>query len=59
MLGIDDPGIYLGYLLAILSLIACIVYGILNWNKGIEKDELRIEKDLEWEEKDEQIKEQL
>ena len=59
MLGIDDPGIYMGYILAILGLIACVVYGILNWNKGMETDIEEIEKDLEWEEKDEQTKGEL
>lgn len=59
MLGIDDPGIYMGYILASLGLIACVVYGILNWNKGMETDIEEIEKDLEWEEKDEQTKSEL
>lgn len=59
MLGIDDPGIYMGYILAILGLIACVVYGIINWNKGMETDIEEIEKDLEWEEKDEQSKSEL
>ncbi len=56
MFGIDDPAIYLGYLMAILSLIACIVYGIINWNKGMEDDLTEIEKDLKWEDSDEQLK---
>ncbi|MCY1722854.1 hypothetical protein OU798_21075 [Prolixibacteraceae bacterium Z1-6] len=56
MLGINDPGIYLGYLFSILGLIACIVYGILNWNKGRETDIEEIQKDLEWESKDELTK---
>ena len=55
MLGIDDPAIYLGYVAVVLSLVACIVYGIINWNKGMEESENEIEKDLVWEEKDEQI----
>ena len=59
MLGINDPAIYLGYLLAIISLIACIVYGIMNWNKGMEDDLPEIEKDLKWEDKDEQIKNEI
>ena len=59
MLGIDDPGIYMGYIFAILGLIACVVYGIINWNKGMETDIDEIEKDLEWEEKDEQTKSEL
>lgn len=56
MLGIDDPGIYMGYIFAILGLIACVIYGIMNWNKGKETDIEEIEKDLEWENKDEQSK---
>jgi hypothetical protein len=59
MMGIDDPGVYLGYLLTILGLIACVVYGIINWNKGMEKDITEIQKDIEWEEKDEQIKSEI
>lgn len=56
MFGIDDPAIYLGYLMAILSLIACIVYGVINWNKGMEDDLTEIEKDLKWENKEEKLK---
>ncbi len=56
MFGINDPGIYLGYLFSILGLIACVVYGILFWNKGMEKDATELEKDLDWEEKDNQFK---
>ena len=32
--GIPDPQIWIGYGLAIGFTLACIVYGILNWNKG-------------------------
>ncbi|HNX16864.1 MAG TPA: hypothetical protein PKM50_00885 [Methanoregula sp.] len=32
--GIPDPQIVLGYGLAIGFTLACIVYGLLNWNKG-------------------------
>jgi hypothetical protein len=59
MLGINDPGIYLGYLLAILGLIACVVYGLINWNKGRETDIEEIQKDLDWENKDEQAKTEI
>jgi len=36
MLGLDDPQVALAYLACILSAVFCIVYGILNWNKGDE-----------------------
>ncbi|MDH7592993.1 MAG: hypothetical protein QHG99_01375 [Methanomicrobiales archaeon] len=34
MLGIDDPQIWLGYLLAIGFALWCLLYGLLNWNRG-------------------------
>jgi hypothetical protein len=33
LLGIPDPQIIIGYLLAIGFALACIVYGLLNFNK--------------------------
>lgn len=38
LLGIPDPQILIGYGLAIGLALACIVYGILNWNKGCNKN---------------------
>ena len=34
MLGIPDPQIWIGYILAIGLALACVAYGLLNWNKG-------------------------
>jgi hypothetical protein len=34
MLGITDPQILIAYGLSIGLAIACIIYGLLNWNKG-------------------------
>ena len=34
ILGIEDPMIWCVYLGIILSTLLCIVYGIVNWNKG-------------------------
>ncbi|MGI5937947.1 MULTISPECIES: symporter small accessory protein [Methanoculleus] len=38
MFGITDPAIWSGYLLALGLTLACIVYGLLNWNKGTEAE---------------------
>ena len=56
MLGLGDGWVLAAFLLVIASGILCIVYGILNWNKGAEgldgeseqwkKDEIEIEKSL-------------
>ena len=59
MFGIDDPGIYLGYLLTFISLVIGVVYGIMNWNKGKESDMRAIKKDLKWEKKNMKLKDDL
>ncbi len=33
-LGIDNPQIWLAYILCILRFVFCVIYGALNWNKG-------------------------
>lgn len=45
MLGIDDPLIWSAYLLCLLSALLCVVYGVVNWNKG---DEPVRSEDIEW-----------
>ena len=41
MLGIDDPQIWIAYLLCFLSAMGCILYGIIHWNDGKENEEAR------------------
>lgn len=38
MFGIDDPGIWLAYLLGILCLIFSVWFGITRWNKDSDQD---------------------
>ena len=59
MFGIEDPVIYVGYLLTVLSLILCVAYGAINWNKGDTPKESELEADARWEEKDEEIQSQI
>ena len=45
MLGFEDKWVGICYILCPLSALICVVYGIINWNKGdtaVEKD------DIEW-----------
>jgi hypothetical protein len=58
MLGMGDFGIFLAYVLCIASTLACVIYGIFTWNKGAEK-EGELKKDVNWEEKEKEIKENL
>jgi hypothetical protein len=36
MLGINDPSILIAYGLSIGLALACVLYGLLNWNKGVD-----------------------
>lgn len=49
MLGIPDNGILAAYLLCILSALACLVYGLVNWNKGGDVEIQQIEEEAQWE----------
>ena len=35
-LGIPSTGAWLAYVLSIASTLLCVIYGLLNWNKGAE-----------------------
>lgn len=59
MFGIPDPGIWMGYMLSIMSLVLCIVYGAYNWNKGKEPVQEDLTTDLEWEQKEEEMNQML
>lgn len=54
LLGLSDVWIFLAYLSCILVTAICIIYGLVNWNKGAEKESKQIEEELEWEAKDEE-----
>ncbi len=58
MLGMGDFSIFLAYVLCIASALACVVYGIVKWNKGAET-ESELKKDVNWEEEDKEITENL
>jgi hypothetical protein len=59
MLGITDPWIITAYVLCILSALACIIYGFLNWNKGAGAESSQIEEEVKWEEVETKINETL
>lgn len=59
MLGFPDFQIFLAYILCILSMILCVVYGIINWNKGAENEDEQINEELIWEEEEHYIEDNL
>ena len=58
-LGLSDFGIISAYVLCILSTLLCVVYGIVNWNKGGEDESVQITEESEWESKQNIIDEEL
>lgn len=57
MLGIDDPLILSVYLLCIFSALLCVIYGIINWNRGGELESLEIKEEAAWETSEEEMQE--
>ena len=45
MLGIDDPWIWSAYVLCLASTILCVIYGVINWNRG---DDAVVGDDMRW-----------
>ena len=45
MFGLDDPQVWLAYLLCIVSALGAVIYGIVNWDKG---DETIYAEDKKW-----------
>ncbi len=56
MFGIDSFGVGMAFGLTILSTALCVVYGIINWNKG--SDEVD-QSDIKWSSEEQQIEEKL
>lgn len=52
MLGIESAGVWLAYLLCILSAILCVIVGLLGWNKADEPVELA---DIQWAQHQDQV----
>ena len=56
MFGIDDPYIWLAYILCIASTVACVIYGLLNWNQG--EEDLQID-DILWIDEERKLEEEF
>lgn len=57
VLGIEDPWIWGAYVLCILSMLLCVAYGAINWNKGAEDEEEQIKEEIEWHKKEKEMEE--
>ena len=59
MFGLHNFGIWSVYLLCILSTLACVVYGIINWNTGGDSDGEELKKAAELLKEEADIEENL
>lgn len=59
MLGIDDFWIYIAYLLTVVVVIICVIYGIVNWNKGDKESAEELASDLAWLEHETEINDEF
>lgn len=55
MLGIEDGWIALAFLLCLLSALLCVVYGLVNWNKGMETETAEVREEAAWEKTEHEI----
>jgi hypothetical protein len=58
VLGFNNFAIALVYILCILSALLCLVYGIINWNKG-EPDIQDISKTADWKKEEIDVDEKI
>jgi hypothetical protein len=58
MLGLEGILVPLGLILTLLSTALCIVYGLLNWNKGHMTDE-EFSQEQHWSKEEQHVEDQL
>ncbi len=58
VLGIEDHWVLGGYIGSILVMLLCVVYGIINWNKGGEDEEEQIKEEIKWHKKEKEMEEE-
>lgn len=59
MLGLNDFFISLVFSLCALSALFSVIYGLINWNKGQEKETDEITEELLWEKTEDKINDLL
>ena len=56
MFGIEDKCVSLVYLLCMASSLLCVVYGLINWNRGQQPVQ---EEDIHWAQEEKHVEEEL
>lgn len=58
-LGFSDPWVFAGFGITILSAVFCVIYGILNWNRGSIEKEGDYREEIQWEREEIELIEKL
>lgn len=56
MLGIEDKYVSAAYVLCIASAVLCVIYGLINWNRGGEDVS---QEDIDWAAQEEKVEKEL
>ncbi len=56
MFGIEDKYVSMVYLLCVASSLLCVVYGLINWNRG---EEAAREEDIRWAKEEKEVEKEL
>ena len=56
LLGMQDSWVAAAYILCILSSIICVIYGAINWNKGVHTPDAE---DEHWVEEEDKLEQEL
>lgn len=48
MFGLADFWVSCAFILSVLSVVVCVVYGIMNWNKGYDDEMNQIDEAIKW-----------
>ncbi len=59
VLGLGDFSVFAAYVLCILAAILCVVYGVLNWNKGRDVSPEVVEEEARWDAEEKKIDDDL
>lgn len=59
MLGFSDTWVFLGYVLTICCFIFCLIYGFMNWHKGIGEKDGDYREEIRWEKEEIELIEKL
>lgn len=55
MLGFSSISIFLAYFLTVVASLTCIIYGVINWNKGGDPDDKEIQQEKQWLEEEKEL----